>query len=278
MQDEKKFMEMLHDIVEMARVNGNSITTNEVDDFFEELSLDKKQKDAVYDYLSKGHINVIGYTAMSENDNNVSADGDATKGSKIVPDKPVGESPRTKHYRKTVKDMAGTDSDLKKVYERAVAGGNDEETGEAVINAYLPTVVNFATRYAGKGVACDELIQEGNLSLILAVKSIFSGLDCSVLKSFSSFDTYIRDSIRSAITDHIDAEIGRESGLQVALGKAQLVKDAASYLAKELGRVASVKELSEYTHIPDDEINDIIRFSGNVLPFGDGKDGYTSIK
>lgn len=263
MQDEKKFMEMLHDIVEMARVNGNSITTNEVDEFFEELSLDKKQKDAVYDYLLGGHIKVIGYTA---------------KDSKIVPDKPVGESPRTKHYRKTVKDMAGTDSDLKKVYERAVAGGNDDETCGAVINAYLPTVVNFATRYAGKGVACDELIQEGNLALILAVKSIFSGIDCSVLKSFSSFDAYIRDSVRSAITDHIDAEIGRESGLQAALGKAQLVKDAASYLAKELGRVASVRELSEYTHIPDDEINDIIRFSGNVLPFGDGKDGYTSIK
>ena len=265
MQDEKKFMEMLYDIVDTARANGNSITTKEVDEFFEELSLDDKQKDAVYDYLCKGHINVIGYTAAPKQ-------SDDAENFQCMPDESAYESPRTKHYRKTVKDMAGTDLDLQKIYEKVIAGGNDEETGEAVIHAYLPTVVNFAARYAKRGAACDELIQEGNLALILAVKNILSGPDCSMLKNFRAFDSYIRDMIRNAITGHIDSEIGRESELQAALGKAQLVKDAASYLAKELGRVASVRELSEYTHIPEDEIDDIIRFSGNVLAFGDGKD------
>lgn len=292
MQDEKKFMEMLYDIVDIARVNGNSITTKEVDEFFDELSLDEKQKDAVYDYLCKGHIKVIGYTTVSENemsehevpDNAVSEnsvprnDGgdDAVKrssafASDAMSDKSVLDSPRTKHYRKTVRELAAADTDVKRVYERTVSGGNDDETAESIVHAYLPVVINLSSKYSGRGVAGDELIQEGNLALLLAVKHIMSGLDCSILKSFHSFDTYIRNSIREGITDHINSEIGREGELQVVIGKAQLVKDAASYLSKELGRVASVRELSEYTHIPDDEINDIIRFSGNVLPYGDGE-------
>ncbi len=302
MQDEKKFMEMLYDIVGMARVNGNSITTEEVDGYFEELSLNEKQKDAVYDYLCKGHIKVIGYTTVSEKaaagdvmsekpasenalyENGVfqkaapkdnggaeSVGKSAAFASDILSDKSGPDSPRTKHYRKSVRETAAAGSDLKKVYERVVSGGSDDETEESIINAYLPAVVNFSSRYSGRGVAKDELIQEGNLALILAVKNIMSGLDCSVLKNFSSFDSYIRESIRNGITDHIDSEIGREGELQVVIGKAQLVKDAAAYLSKELGRVASVRELSEYTHIPDDEINDIIRFSGNVLPFGSGE-------
>ncbi|MCI8308342.1 MAG: hypothetical protein HFH14_09880 [Lachnospiraceae bacterium] len=281
MQDEKKFMEMLYDLVDMARVNGNSITIEEVDGFFEELSLNEKQKDAVYDYLCKGHIKVIGYTTVTENDA-AEDDGAAEAANKndaaalgALSDKTVLDSPRTKHYRKTVKEMAAADSDLKKIYERTVSGGSDDETAESIINAYLPVVIHFSSKYSGRGVAGDELIQEGNLALLLAVKNIMSGSDCSMLKSFRSFDAYIRDSIRNGIIDHINSEIGREGELQVVIGKAQLVKDAATYLSKELGRVASVRELSEYTHIPDDEINDIIRFSGNVLPFGDGNDLHT---
>lgn len=261
MQDEKRFMELLYGIVDMARSNGNSITTKEVDEFFEELSLDEKQKDAVYNYLCKGHIKVIGYTVVPED--TASENGEQTNKDQTNKNPEYGfESHRTKHYRKAVREMQG--ADLKKLYERVVAGGNDDETSESLINAYLPVVINFSSRYSGRGAAGDELIQEGNLALILAVNNIMSGLGCLALDSFNSFDSYIRGSIRKGITDYIDSEIEREGELQVLLGKAQLVKDAAVYLSKELGRAASVYELSEYTHIPEDEINDIIKFSGDA--------------
>lgn len=51
-----------------------------------------------------------------------------------------------------------------------------------------------------------------------------------------------------------------------------LVYEAAKKLASEYGRVASISELSEYTKIPVNEIEDIIKFAGNTIETGDGKD------
>ena len=48
--------------------------------------------------------------------------------------------------------------------------------------------------------------------------------------------------------------------------------EAAKKLASEYGRVASISELSEYTKIPVNEIEDIIKFAGNTIETGDGKD------
>lgn len=271
MQDEKKFMQMLRDIVDIARINNNTITTKEVDEYFEEMKLDGKQKEAVYDYLYKGHITVVGYTKLdvgNEKDQNKAEN----KQSNIEIDVIDKESARTRQYRKSVKELSGGSLELEEIYKRIKASESGETVREDVIRVYLPVVTNIASKYSGKGVASDELIQEGNLALIIAVDELLESKNESVLKSHKAFDGYIRDRIRSSIIGCIDAEVEIEGGIQAALGKAQLVKDAATHLSKELGRVASVYELSEYTHIDEEEIEDIIRFSGNVVSTGDGND------
>lgn len=273
MQDEKKFMQMLRDIVDVAKINGNTISTKEVDEYFEELNLDEKQREAVYDYLYKGHITVVGYTKInSGNSDEAGKPENDNKQSDIEIDVIEKESVRTKHYRKSVKELSNSMPGLEYVYGQIKAGEYEESIREDIINIYLPVVTNIASRYSGKGVSGDELIQEGNLALILAVDELLHKMEETVLKSVNSFDVYMRNRIRESIIGCIDAEIEIEGGIQAALGKAQLVKDAAAHLSKELGRVASVFELSEYTHIDEEEIEDIIRFSGNIVSTGDGDD------
>lgn len=271
MQNEKLFMKMLQEIVEIAKVNGNSITTDEVDEYFSELELNEKQVEAIYDYLCKGHIKVVGYTHISSDDNNEPVKKEDAN-EQYTSDKDIIDSARTKHYRKTVKDMGNGGYSVDEIYEKISGDCDKEEMRNIIINTYLPVVLNYASRYAGRAVASDELIQEGNLALILAVDKVLSKNERQAFDNVKKFDSYIRNEIRTAIIKIIDNEIEDESELQTAVGKAQLVKEAAAHLSKELGRVASLKELSEFTHIAEDEIEDIIRFSGNVVSLGDGND------
>ena len=62
MLDEKKFLEMIYDVVDIARVNGNKISTKDVDDYFDDMELSPEQLELVYDYLAKGNITVQGYS------------------------------------------------------------------------------------------------------------------------------------------------------------------------------------------------------------------------
>jgi len=41
-------------------------------------------------------------------------------------------------------------------------------------------------------------------------------------------------------------------------------------LATEYGRIATLSELSEFTHISEEEIMDIVRMSGNKIEIGKG--------
>ena len=61
MLDEKKFLEMIYDVVDIARVNGNKLSTKDVDDYFDDMELSPEQLELVYDYLAKGNITVQGY-------------------------------------------------------------------------------------------------------------------------------------------------------------------------------------------------------------------------
>jgi len=272
MQNEKLFMKLLQEIVEVARVNGNTITVKEVDDYFSDLKLDEKQIEAIYDYLCKGHIKVVGYTNMTPDDTTADEMKIDEKNESLKSDKDTFSSERTKYYRKTVKEMGNGGYSPDKLFSMISVSKDAKKMRDIIVNTYLPIVLNYAARYAGKGVSSDELIQEGNLALILAADSVVLKDRTEAFENAKAFDTYMRNEIRTAIISTVDNNIEDESELQAAVGKAQLVKEAASHLSKELGRVASLRELSEYTHISETEIEDIIRFSGNVVSLGDGND------
>ena len=118
MLDEKKFLEMIYDVVDIARVNGNKISTKDVDDYFDDMELSPEQLELVYDYLTKGNITVQGYIpSFNGNSSNDSLQNNAAKnensntgdiidnksGNVLKGEKKVTEtSPYTKEYKKKV--------------------------------------------------------------------------------------------------------------------------------------------------------------------------------
>ena len=73
------------------------------------------------------------------------------------------------------------------------AGTGDEEAQLELVNANLRLVVNIARQYVGRGVAFSDLIQEGNIGLLKAVKKFST-------KGSPTFIDYAKECIEKAIS------------------------------------------------------------------------------
>ena len=61
MGSEKEFLQKLKELLDIAAVSGNRITTEEVGAFFGDSELSEEQMLLVYDYLLTQKISVVGY-------------------------------------------------------------------------------------------------------------------------------------------------------------------------------------------------------------------------
>ena len=137
---------------------------------------------------------------------------------------------------------------------------NGKETAkQPFMNGYLHEVVEIAKQYRNKGANMEDLIQEGNMALLMAFESI------TELNTMEQADGYLKDSIKEGIEQLIDAEVIDSDWEHTVLAKVNLIHEAAKYLAEELGRAATVQELAEYTKMSEGEIEDARQLSKDVL-------------
>lgn len=84
-------------------------------------------------------------------------------------------------------------------------------------------------------------------------------------------DTFLTESVRQAMVEAVDEEIGNSDWENSMLAKSNLVNEAAKYLAEDLGRVATVQELAEYTRLTEQEILDLRTLSLDAIKVGKGE-------
>lgn len=119
----------------------------------------------------------------------------------------------------------------------------DTEARDQMVRANLRLVVNIAREYTGKGLALQDLIEEGNLGLLRAVE----GFDPSMNTRFSTYASYwIKQSIKRALVN--TAKTIRIPAYMVEL----LAKwrRASARLQEELGRVPTHEEVARSLELP----------------------------
>ena len=150
-------------------------------------------------------------------------------------------------YLREINETALLTADQEKDLARKIGEGSTEARDQ-MVRANLRLVVNIARGYTGKGLALQDLIEEGNLGLLRAVE----GFDPTMNTRFSTYASYwIKQSIKRALVN--TAKTIRIPAYMVEL----LAKwrRATNKLNDELGRPPTHEEVAKYMGLPRKKLN-----------------------
>ena len=125
---------------------------------------------------------------------------------------------------------------------RQIALG-DAQARDRMVRANLRLVVNIARSYVSKGLALQDLIEEGNLGLLRAVE----GFDPDMGTRFSTYASYwIKQSIKRAL-------INSSKTIRIPAYMVELLskwRRATARLSDELGRTPTQEEIARILGLP----------------------------
>jgi RNA polymerase primary sigma factor len=150
-------------------------------------------------------------------------------------------------YLREINETALLTADQEKALARQIGEGSTEARDQ-MVRANLRLVVNIARGYTGKGLALQDLIEEGNLGLLRAVE----GFDPTMNTRFSTYASYwIKQSIKRALVN--TAKTIRIPAYMVEL----LAKwrRATNKLNDELGRPPTHEEIARFMGLPKKKLN-----------------------
>ena len=147
----------------------------------------------------------------------------------------------------------------------AKAADGDVQAKHRLAEHYMNWVLEIAEDYAHRGMMIQDLIQEGNIGLLIGLDTL--GLMEEGLTSEEHLEKEIRHAIRSAL----DEQEGEKSTGDEITEKLNKMADAISELTEDLGRQVSPDELSLYLDMSLEEIEDLLRIAGETIEVADSQ-------
>ena len=231
-----EFARVLQQLKDTARLQENMLTSEQIQEAFDSLSLTEEQMGLIHEYLNKSNI---GIDAPSDSDANLTSE----------------DTSYLNMYLEELKDLPEvTDGEKRAVMMSALA--QDSSACSKLTEIFLPQVVEIAKLYAGQGALVEDLIGEGNVALSMGVTM----LDC--VESIDEIDGFLAKMIMDAMEEYI-AEHAENSKIDKRVeDKVNKVADKARELAEELQRKVTIEELMEETGMSRKMIEDAVRMSG----------------
>lgn len=239
MVDKNGFMEILHEVTEIASVSESKLSEEEILGYFKDLELSEEQKKLVIHYIQN--------PASDERKEN--SDFTKEKKENLMP------IPNTNFFRLYKEDLKNislrTEKEEQLLYERLAGGG--QEIVPDLTEQWMERVFTIARKKAKKPEQLQDLIQEGNLAVVLMLHQILDG------QILQDYNYEIKNAVENAMELFLIENNEEEDKTKSILAKATLVQEAKNYLAEELQRVPSNEELETFTKLSREELENIER-------------------
>ena len=240
MENKIVFREMLTEIKHAADAAGNVISKEEIREILGNLPLEEELFQLIYGYLAEQNITVVDFNEEVE-------------------ELPEEEDRRSLSiYLDELADLE------KEVFEDEhellkLAAAGDAGARNRLVEGYLPGICEMASDYDGDEIPAEDLIQEGNLGLLMALESL------QEFDSPAACRAHILNSINQAMEQAIkDSRDERKMGEGI-VSRVNHLNEAVQNLEQDLEHKVSAEELSAYLEMPLEEIRDILRMSGDQI-------------
>ena len=239
MNDKAKFLEKLNGLREMAKEQGSQIEVDEVKAYFSEDALTEEQMELVFDYLLAQKIIVKGYVKLQAEP-------------EIQVEFTEEEKAYLKEYEMDLQGIKGAaDGEVESLVGKVLKG--DEIAKGRLTELYLGEVVEIAKKMYHPEVFLGDLIQEGNLGLVIGVEMI-----SNAETAHEVLTTQIKQSIQALLEEY--SELSKRDKKMVE--KVNQLDESIKALTEELGRKVSIDELAVYMGMEIEEIEDILKLMG----------------
>lgn len=263
------FNDALASLVEFAAANANHVSKEDIHTFFNEIISDKGQYELIYKYLQESKIKVDGMDYIVSASVTKDLEEETEKEfaeTKELQTKVVETEAELAFIEMYKKDLSGippvNEDELASLLE--ALGNGDTSVTNRIIESQLSLVAEIAGEFRGQGVTYGDLIQEGNVGLMLAI-SEFHG-------DASRFKDFIRDSIYSTLNSVINQQINAARVGEHLASRMNELDEISRELTELLGRAPSFEELAQKMGISTEEVETIVKTSLNVLNAGDSQD------
>ena len=240
MENRLEFLNKLNELVTIAKENGNKITIDEVKSHFGEMELTEQQFESVFDYLLVQKVVVQGYLKMPIEE----------------PTQEVTYSEEEEAYlAEYLQDLeafpVAKEGELEALYEKVIQGNVGAKS--RLTEIYLKEVVDIAKAMYHPDIFLGDLIQEGNVGLILGMDMLVD-----VATAHQVIVEQVKQNIQLLIEEH--TELSQRDKKMVE--KVNQLDEGIKALTEELGRKVTIDELAIHMGMTEEEINDILRLMG----------------
>lgn len=229
MAGKQEFREKLYQILEVAEAQGRKMSMEEVEKFFEEDALSEEQIGLVCDYLLSQKVAVSGYV----------------KEAGVVKEQTEEEESGPKL---TAQEQSYVTEYLREIGEMSTANEKD-----AQMAYYLPKVVEEAMRFHTEEIFLGDMIQEGNISLVMA------------LADESLAEEQIMDEVRAGIGALLESQSETRRQDEKMVKRVAELDEVITNMTEEYGRKVAVDEVAEQLGMSEDEIADILKLAGEEI-------------
>jgi RNA polymerase primary sigma factor len=261
MDDIKEFQKRINDTIKFANKQGNKIAVQKIRDLFADMKLSDKQYEQINAYLSDSNIIVEGYKRESMNSTSLQNDNcDILKDAAIYPSKHINaeDSMYLKQYYEEL-DKIKKSSEQEELQLLSMINKGDITAEGRFIEINLVKVVEIAKEYRNQGMTMEDLIQEGNISLIQALKELPN------IKNLEEIKGFVYEFIQKGIITSLKEQQYNDNLENTVMGKSNLMLKALKELEKNLGKKVNIHEFAEYTNLTEDEIKNIIGLSADAI-------------
>ena len=246
MEARAEFLKKLNGLVAVAKGQGEQITIDEVRAYFADAALTEEQLELVFDYLLAQKVVVKGYIKMTE----------------AVEEKITYTEEEEAYLKEYLNDLEAFKEEKAGEKESLFAKliGGDASVKNRLTELYLKEVVEIAREMYHPEIFLGDIIQEGNVGLILGLDML-----ADVATAHETIVNQVKQCIQMLIEEH--AEVKSRDNKMVE--KVTMLDESIKALTEELGRKVTIDELAVYMGMTEEEIDDILRLMGEESEEGE---------